>query len=30
MKFVAIKDRAHWNWKPEAKYLWEFFKGFTR
>ena len=30
MKFVAIKDQAHWNWKPEAKYLWEFFKGFTR
>ena len=30
MKFVAIKDQAHWNWKPEAKYLWEFFKGFAR
>lgn len=30
MKLVAIKDQAHWNWKPEAAYLWEFFKGFTR
>ncbi|WP_322154749.1 PHB depolymerase family esterase [Paratractidigestivibacter sp.] len=30
MKFVAVKDLAHWNWKPEAAYLWEFFKGFTR
>ncbi len=30
MKFVAVKDQAHWNWKPEAAYLWEFFKGFTR
>lgn len=30
MKLVAIKDQAHWNWKPEATYLWEFFKNFTR
>ncbi|MBR2682041.1 MAG: hypothetical protein IKE22_02090 [Atopobiaceae bacterium] len=30
MKLVAIKDQAHWNWKPEAAYLWEFFKGFSR
>jgi hypothetical protein len=30
MKLVAIADQAHWNWKPEAAYLWEFFKGFTR
>lgn len=30
MKLVAIKNQAHWNWKPEAAYLWEFFKGFTR
>ncbi len=30
MKLVAIKDQAHWNWKPEAPYLWEFFKGFSR
>jgi hypothetical protein len=27
---VAIKDQAHWNWKPEAAYLWDFFKSFTR
>lgn len=30
MRLVAIKDQAHWNWKPEAAYLWEFFRGFTR
>lgn len=30
MKLVAIKDQAHWNWKPEATYLWGFFKDFTR
>ncbi|MBR1829763.1 MAG: hypothetical protein IJ781_09715, partial [Atopobiaceae bacterium] len=30
MKLVAIADQAHWNWKPEAAYLWEFFQNFTR
>ena len=30
MKLVAIKDQAHWNWKPEAAYLWEFFQRFSR
>ena len=30
MKLVAIKDQTHWNWKPEAAYLWEFFKNFSR
>lgn len=30
VKMVAIYDQAHWNWKPEAAYLWEFFKGFSR
>jgi hypothetical protein len=30
MKLVAIKDQAHWNWKPEAPYLWEFFQNFSR
>ena len=30
MKLVAIKDQAHWNWKPEAAYLWEFFQNFSR
>ena len=30
MKLIAIYDQAHWNWKPEASYLWEFFKNFSR
>lgn len=30
MKLVAIKDQAHWNWKPEAAYLWGFFQRFSR
>lgn len=30
VKLLAIKDQAHWNWKPEAAYLWEFFKNFSR
>ena len=30
VKLVAIKDQAHWNWKPEAAYLWEFFQNFSR
>jgi hypothetical protein len=30
MKLVAIYDQAHWNWKPEAPYLWDFFKNFSR
>jgi hypothetical protein len=30
MRLIAIYDQAHWNWKPEAAYLWEFFKGFSR
>lgn len=30
MKFTAIKDQAHWNYKPEAQYMWDFFKNYTR
>lgn len=30
MKFAAIKDQAHWNYKPEAQYLWNFFKNYSR
>ncbi|MFQ6794516.1 MAG: GDSL-type esterase/lipase family protein [Thomasclavelia sp.] len=30
MKFTAIKDQAHWNYKPEAKYMWEFFVNYSR
>ncbi|MCD7948948.1 MAG: hypothetical protein LUG12_01630 [Erysipelotrichaceae bacterium] len=30
MKFAAIKDQAHWNYKPEAAYLWAFFENYQR
>lgn len=30
MKFAAIKDQAHWNYKPEAEYIWNFFKEYRR
>lgn len=30
MKFAAIKDQAHWNYKPEAQYMWNFFKNYQR
>ncbi len=30
MKFAAIKDQAHWNYKPEAAYMWAFFKNYQR
>ncbi|MCD8028625.1 MAG: hypothetical protein LUF02_08210 [Erysipelotrichaceae bacterium] len=30
MKFAAIKDQAHWNYKPEATYMWEFFENYQR
>ncbi len=30
MKFAAIKYQAHWNYKPEAEYLWEFFENYQR
>ncbi|MCD7840266.1 MAG: hypothetical protein LUG46_06560 [Erysipelotrichaceae bacterium] len=30
MKLAAIKDQAHWNYKPEAAYMWEFFQNYQR
>ncbi|MCD7809470.1 MAG: hypothetical protein LUH02_09010 [Erysipelotrichaceae bacterium] len=30
MKFAAIKDQAHWNYKPEAAYMWAFFENYQR
>lgn len=30
MELAAIKDLAHWNYKPEAEYIWNFFKGYER
>lgn len=30
MKFAAIKDQAHWNYKPEAEYIWNFLKHYSR
>ncbi len=30
VKLTAIKDQAHWNYKYEAEYIWEFWKEFSR
>ncbi len=30
MKFAAIKNQAHWNYKPEAQYIWNFFKNYSK
>lgn len=30
IKLVAVKDLAHWNYKPEAKLIWDFFKNYER
>ena len=30
MKVTAIRDQAHWNYKPEAEYIWNFFRDFAR
>ncbi len=27
---VTIKDLAHWNYRPEADYIWEFFSHYSR
>lgn len=29
-KFAAIQNQAHWNYKPEAEYIWNFFKEYKR
>jgi hypothetical protein len=30
MELAAIKDLAHWNYKPEAQYIWNFFEKYSR
>ena len=30
IELAAIKDLAHWNYKPEAEYIWNFFEGYRR
>lgn len=30
MELAAIKDHAHWNYKLEAQYIWNFFKNYQR
>jgi len=30
MELAAIKDQAHWNYKPEAEYIWNFFEKYRR
>ncbi|CZQ85419.1 esterase phb depolymerase [Trichococcus palustris] len=30
MKLVAVKDLAHWNYKPEAALIWDFFKNYEQ
>ena len=30
MKLTAIKNQAHWNYKPEAEYIWDFFDDYAR
>lgn len=30
MELAAVKDLAHWNYKPEAEYIWNFFKNYER
>lgn len=30
MELAAIKDLAHWNYKPEEEYIWNFFEKYRR
>nr|WP_321303284.1 hypothetical protein [uncultured Trichococcus sp.] len=30
MKLAAVKDLAHWNYKPEAAFIWDFFEEYQR
>ncbi|AGF56677.1 poly(3-hydroxybutyrate) depolymerase [Clostridium saccharoperbutylacetonicum] len=30
MELAAVKDLAHWNYKPEAEYQWNFLKKYSR
>lgn len=30
MELVAVKDLAHWNYAPEAEYIYNFFKNYSR
>lgn len=30
LKIVAVKDYGHWNFKPAARVMWDFFKHFSR
>lgn len=30
IELVAIKDQAHWNYRPEAALVWDFFKQYKR
>ena len=30
MELATVKDLAHWNYKPEAEYIWNFFKNYER
>ena len=30
IRLVAIKNQAHWNYKPEAAYIWDFFRNYSR
>ena len=30
MKLAAVKDLAHWNYKPEAEFIWDFFQDYQR
>lgn len=30
MELAAVNDLAHWNYKPEAEYIWNFFKNYER
>lgn len=30
MELAAVKDLAHWNYKPESEYIWNFFKNYER
>ena len=30
IKIVAVNDYGHWNFKPAAQMMWDFFKQFSR
>ena len=30
IKLMAMEEQAHWNYRPEAAYIWDFFKGYQR